>query len=418
MTLVRSRGKFCRLAGVLTITSIVASTESIAVSGTDGVPEMAGVIWIIPPAVACILSASVVTVVVALAFRDFIRTSIVAWGVPIVVVIRTVWVKPRIRVHSRVRIKSRKYQDSRGPVHETTAAPVPALSLRGRSGDGSTAHQHEQNNNNRQHWLNSHTRFHVYHLLASLCLDCGLAGKGGLNCSAAEFSVDIDLRQMKTAFVFRGYCASLARVITRTPSADRNEGNQNGDPMEESPQPSCVGELPGFPFETFEQLQAAVAIRSFNLGVDALAAAQWSERFNSRAKRFVVNVLSLLLIGAAASAAIAAFVTFDYWLLAALPIQALAFYLSHPASPMRKWVTIGGAISVAVFLNLLLNGLLIAATLVAYAGLTFAAVRAAGYITNSAFRKALLSDEALFLEVYGNGACTVRNNQTERVYSA
>ena len=30
-----------------------------------------------------------------------------------------------------------------------------------------------------------------------------------------------------------------------------------------------VGEISAFPFETFEELQAAVAIRSFNIGVDA-----------------------------------------------------------------------------------------------------------------------------------------------------
>jgi hypothetical protein len=80
-------------------------------------------------------------------------------------------------------------------------------------------------------------------------------------------------------------------------------------------------------------------------------------------------------------------------------------------------VTIGGAVSVAVFLDLLLNGLPIAAALVAYAGLTFAAVRAAGYITNSAYRKALLEDEEMFLHAYASGACTLRNNRTKVVYS-
>jgi hypothetical protein len=110
--------------------------------------------------------------------------------------------------------------------------------------------------------------------------------------------------------------------------------------------------------------------------------------------------------------------TREYWLFAAAPIQALAFYLSHPSSPIHKWVTIGGAVSVAVFPDLLLNGLPIAAALVAYVGLTFAAVRAAGYITNSAFRKALLSDENLFLAAYADGACTLRNNQTKVVYGA
>jgi hypothetical protein len=178
-----------------------------------------------------------------------------------------------------------------------------------------------------------------------------------------------------------------------------------------------VADIPRFPFEDYEQLKAAVAIRSFNIGVNSLAAAAWSERLNTRFKRAVITVLSLLLMLAAIASIVAAFLTGEYWLLAAAPIQAIAFYLSHPASPLHRWVTIGGAVSVAVFLNLLLNGLTIAAALVAYAGLTFAAVRAAGYIANSGFRKALLSDEEMFLNAYGSGACTLRNNQTKVIYS-
>lgn len=179
-----------------------------------------------------------------------------------------------------------------------------------------------------------------------------------------------------------------------------------------------VADIPRFPFETFEQLQAAISIRSFNVGVDSLAAAEWSQRFNTRLNKAIIAALSLLLVVTAVASVVAAFWTREYWLLAASAIQAFVFYVSHPASPLRKWVTAGGVLSVAAFLNLLFNGLPIAATLVAYAGLTFAAVRAAGYVTNSAFRKALLSDEDLFLAAYAGGACTVRNNGTKRVYSA
>ena len=179
-----------------------------------------------------------------------------------------------------------------------------------------------------------------------------------------------------------------------------------------------ISHIPRFPFEDFSQLRAAVAIRSFNIGVDSLAAAKWSEEFNTKFKKGIIAALSLLLVIAAGASIVAAVLTREYWLLAATPIQAVAFYLSHPASPLHRWVTIGGAVSVAVFLDLLFNGLPIAAALVAYAGLTFAAVRAAGYVTNSAFRKALLSDEKLFLAAYADGACTLRNNQTKVVYSA
>ena len=178
-----------------------------------------------------------------------------------------------------------------------------------------------------------------------------------------------------------------------------------------------IGDIPRFPFEDFDQLKAAIAIRSFNIGVDALAAAEWSEQFNTRFKNSVIGGLSLLLVAAAVASVVAAILTREYWLLATAPIQACVFYLSHPASPLHKWVTVGGAVSVAVFLDLLLNGLPIAAALVAYAGLTFAAVRSAGYITNSAFRKALVLDEKLFLAAYSGGACTLRNSRTKQVYT-
>ena len=178
-----------------------------------------------------------------------------------------------------------------------------------------------------------------------------------------------------------------------------------------------IGDIPRFPFEDFDQLKAAVAIRSFNIGVDSLAAAKWSGQFNTESKKAFIAALSLLLVAAAMASVVVAVLTREYWLFAAAPIQALVFYLSHPSSAIHKWVTIGGAVSVAVFLDLLLNGMPIAAALAAYAGLTFAAVRAAGYIANSTFRKALLSDETLFLAAYADGACTLRNNQTKVVYS-
>lgn len=186
----------------------------------------------------------------------------------------------------------------------------------------------------------------------------------------------------------------------------------------ESPEWQSVRDIPGLPFDTFEELQAAVRAKSFNMGVHPLAAAEWSNRFNTRLNKIITASLSILLVVAALAAVVAAFVIPDYWLLTALPAQAIAFYVSHPASPLRKWVTVAGAASVAVFVNLLFNGSTTAATVVAYAGLTFAAVRAAGFISNSCFRKAILADEGMFLTAFASRLCTLRNNQTERVYMA
>ena len=178
-----------------------------------------------------------------------------------------------------------------------------------------------------------------------------------------------------------------------------------------------VAAIPSFPFDTFEELQTAVSKRSFSLGVDSLAAAEWLDKSDLRFKKTAVVALSLLLFAAAVAAAVVAFWLEDYWLLAAVPIQALAFYLSQPSSPARGWVTAAGAVSIIVFANLLFNRMTTAATLVAYAGLTFAAVRAAAYIADSAFRKSLLADERLFILAYDRRACTLRNNRTKDVYA-
>ena len=51
------------------------------------------------------------------------------------------------------------------------------------------------------------------------------------------------------------------------------------DRTEAQPEWEIVADIPGFPFETFDQMQAAAAIKSFNVGVDPLAAANWSSRF-------------------------------------------------------------------------------------------------------------------------------------------
>jgi hypothetical protein len=170
------------------------------------------------------------------------------------------------------------------------------------------------------------------------------------------------------------------------------------------------------PFDAFDEMQAAVGARSFNLGVNPLAAAEWMDQFGSLLGRTAINALSLLLFVAGVASVVAAMVTRDYWLLLALPVQAAAFYVSQPASPLRKWVTVAGAASIAFFLDFLLNGWITAASLVAYAGLTFAAVRAAAFIASSSYRRVLLSDEATFVCAYQRGACSLRNNRTRQEY--
>jgi hypothetical protein len=178
-------------------------------------------------------------------------------------------------------------------------------------------------------------------------------------------------------------------------------------------QSSAIDDLP---FSSFAEFQTAVNNKSFGVGVDSLAAARWSDTSTGLGRRAVVSVLSLLLVTAAIASVVVAFSAENYWLLAALPIQGAAFYLSDSGHQWRKWVTIGGVASLIVFVNLLLNHHSTAAVLTSYAGLTFATVRAAGFMVNSAFRRALIANEELFLIAYENGACKLREKSSGRVY--
>jgi hypothetical protein len=170
------------------------------------------------------------------------------------------------------------------------------------------------------------------------------------------------------------------------------------------------------PFRSYGELRGAIGDKRYGFGVDPLAAAEWSSQANTDLNRAMITALSVLLVLAGAASVIAAFVVNNYWLLLALPIQALAFYGAHLDAPYRMWVTIAGVASLFIFLDLLFNQMPTAATLTAYAGLTFSAVRATSAITNSAFRKALAVDEQLFLDAYTNRACTVRDNKTKQIY--
>jgi hypothetical protein len=170
------------------------------------------------------------------------------------------------------------------------------------------------------------------------------------------------------------------------------------------------------PVGNFQELQSAIANKRFAIGVDPLAAAEWSASQATKFKKFFVSMLSILLVLAAIAAIVVAIFTQNYWLLLAIPIQAAVFYLANSNTAIRLWVTVAGVVSLIYFFNLLLNEMPTAATLVAYGGLTFAAVRASSSMTNNAFRKALIANEALFVEAFINRACNLRENQTKAVY--
>ena len=178
-----------------------------------------------------------------------------------------------------------------------------------------------------------------------------------------------------------------------------------------------VSDIPGFPFRDFLDLQQALSKKRFGIGVDPLAAAEWSDRSGTKPTRIVIGFFSILLLGAALSAIAAAFVFGNYWLLLAVPVMAVTFYASHPGNPAQKWVTVAGALSVVLFIELFVNGLKSGAILVAFAALTFAVVRIVGFINNRAFRKALGSSEPVFVAAYSDRKCTLKENESGKIYS-
>lgn len=177
-----------------------------------------------------------------------------------------------------------------------------------------------------------------------------------------------------------------------------------------------VSKIPGFPLKSFAELQKAVSERKASIGVDTLAAAEWASEAMTGLRRIVITLLSLLLVAAAVAAVVTALWTQNYLLLLALPVQAAMFYFSQPGSPVSQWVTLGGIALVLIFIEFLLRRSPTSATIAAYAVLTFAAVRASAFITSSAFRRVLIKDEKLFLEAYHRHACTVRDNETKKIY--
>jgi hypothetical protein len=177
-----------------------------------------------------------------------------------------------------------------------------------------------------------------------------------------------------------------------------------------------VSDIPGFPYRSFSELKQAAASKKANIGVDPLAAAEWSDAHATGPARFAITFLSVLLVAAGMAALVAALVTRDYLLIAAIPAMAVAFYFSNPGYKYHKQVTVAVAAVVAVFIDTLVNGFVTPSIIAAYAALTFAAVRAAGMLTNSAFRKYLLNDETSFLEAFRTGGCSLRDNKTEQVY--
>jgi len=178
----------------------------------------------------------------------------------------------------------------------------------------------------------------------------------------------------------------------------------------------AVGEIPDFPFKTFEELQQAIKSRSHSLGIDSLAAAQWGTQLNSGFKKALLIILSVGLYAVALGCVVAAILLRNYWLLAGIPIVVIMFLISETSSPLRRAVTAAGFLSVLASVDLLLRGFNTLSWLLAIGAVTFIAVRAANLINHSSFRDAVTSTETAFLYMYEKAGCTIRDNKTGRVF--
>src|SRR5260370_5920891 len=104
-----------------------------------------------------------------------------------------------------------------------------------------------------------------------------------------------------------------------------------------------VSDIPGFPYGSFAELQQAAARKKANIGVDPLAAAEWSDAHATGVARIAVPFLSVLLVAAGSAALIVALLTHDYLLIAPIPAMAIAFYFSNPGYKYHKQVTVAVA---------------------------------------------------------------------------
>lgn len=178
-----------------------------------------------------------------------------------------------------------------------------------------------------------------------------------------------------------------------------------------------VADIPEFPFDNFSDLQKALKDKSYSLGIDSLAAANWGTSFTTGLGRSVITLMSLLVcLSILAAPAIALWLK-DYWLIAGVPIIAVMFFVSAPDVRGRRVVTVFGVLAVLLAADLWLRELYTLAWLVGFGAFTFIAVRVASYITHTSMRDAITSRENVFLFMYEQASCSLRDNKTGQIYT-
>jgi hypothetical protein len=179
------------------------------------------------------------------------------------------------------------------------------------------------------------------------------------------------------------------------------------DALRESNLLKSVADAPDLPFQTYSDIQNAVANRSYVLDVSYIAARELAPFVRSYSGRLLNLLLAFVPV-----ITIIAIVAWAFWrgrflFLAGVPIVVIGHFLSHPMNPLRRPLT---------WLNYILVLAMVAlwnetpTVLLASFILPFVANREmyAGNVRD--LRAALLRSEPLFLNQYSKGSMKLRNS--------
>ena len=179
-----------------------------------------------------------------------------------------------------------------------------------------------------------------------------------------------------------------------------------------------VSEIPDFPFESFEELTAALESGTYGIGVDQIVARRLNRLTHDfRAGLLFESVFGLPLL-IIVGAVVGAVVLRNGWLLFAIPVGLVAFFWSVPYHPLRTCITAVAAASLIGLLASLGYRYQAPSCLFASFLVTFLAIRWQVAFSTRRMRAAVSSSEIMFLYMYEKHAVTVLHIPTGKIHAA
>jgi hypothetical protein len=180
---------------------------------------------------------------------------------------------------------------------------------------------------------------------------------------------------------------------------------------------SSIAEIPEFPTSNFVDLRTRVFERCYTLGIDYSVANQIAHSVCGTPYSCAVLMMGALPYLVVVALVVAVFVTFNLRLLFGIPIAVFAFVMANPIIPVRRAMTVFAVLVSLVMVGAALGAYPTVAWLCAVFVSIFMVIRLFYSANARALRLAALDSEALFLFLYENHGCTVRDNETGRIYS-